>query len=119
VRNLIISFAIAFTMTSLFTAMLGAQAGIFINAARGPSDAPLVDVRTPIGANVGANHAALGADHPASPYGWTQGQNVRIEYRYSGGRQDTVSPLVAELVGSNPDVLIAWSPPMCIAMRNP
>ena len=28
--------------------------------------APLVDVRTPIGPNVGANHAALGADHPAT-----------------------------------------------------
>jgi hypothetical protein len=66
VRNLIISFAIAFTMTSLFTTMLGAQAGIAVNAARGPSDVPLIDVRTPIGANVGANHAALGADHPAT-----------------------------------------------------
>jgi hypothetical protein len=66
VRNLIISFAIAFTMTSLFTTMLGAQAGIAVNAARGPSDVPLIDVRTPIGAHVGANHAALGADHPAT-----------------------------------------------------
>jgi len=65
VRNLIISFAMAFTMTGMFTAMLGAQAGIVINAARGPSDAPLVDVRTPIGPNVGANHAALRADHHA------------------------------------------------------
>ena len=65
-RNLIISFAIAFTMTSLYTTMLGAQAGIAVNAARGPSDVPLIDVRTPIGANVGANHAALGADHPAT-----------------------------------------------------
>jgi len=50
----------------LFTAMLGVQAGIVVNAARGPSDAPLVDVRTPIGPNVGANHAAPGADHPAT-----------------------------------------------------
>ena len=64
-RNLIIGFAMAFTMTGMFTAMLGAQAGIVINAARGPSDAPLVDVRTPIGPNVGANHAALRADHHA------------------------------------------------------
>ena len=65
-RNLIISFAMAFTMTGIFTAMLGAQAGIVINAARGPSDAPLVDVRTPIGPNVGANHAALGTNHPTT-----------------------------------------------------
>ena len=46
--------------------MLGAQACIVVNAARGPSNAPLVDVRAPIGTNVGANHAALGADHPAT-----------------------------------------------------
>jgi hypothetical protein len=65
-RNLIISFAIALTMTGLFTTMLGAQAGIVVNAARGPSDAPLIDVRTPIGPNVVANHVALGADHPAT-----------------------------------------------------
>jgi hypothetical protein len=63
VRNLIISFAIAF-MTSLFSTMLGAQACIVVNAARGPSDAPLIDVR--IGPNIGANHAALGADHRAT-----------------------------------------------------
>jgi hypothetical protein len=65
VRNVIISFAIV-TMTGMFTAMLGAQAGIVVNAARGPSYAPLADVPTPIGANVGANHAALGAGHPAT-----------------------------------------------------
>ena len=65
-RNLIISFAMAFTMTGMFTAMLGAQAGIVVKAARGLSDAPLVDVRTPIGPNVGANHPALGANHPAT-----------------------------------------------------
>ena len=58
-RNLIISFAMAFTMTGMFTAMLGAQAGIVVKAARGLSDAPLVDVRTPIGPNVGANHTAI------------------------------------------------------------
>ena len=37
-----------------------------LNCKGGPSDAPLVDVRTPIGANVGASHTALGGDHPAS-----------------------------------------------------
>src|ERR1700738_2347730 len=62
----IISFAIAFTMTSLFTAMQGVHAGIVSTAADVPSDAQLVDVRTAIGANVAANHAALSAEHPAT-----------------------------------------------------
>jgi hypothetical protein len=66
VRDLIISFAIAFTMASLFTTMLGAQACIVVNAARGLSGVPLVDVRPPTEPNVGANPTALGADHPAT-----------------------------------------------------
>ena len=41
-RNLIISFAIAVTMTSLFTTMVGSQVGIVANAACRCSDVPLV-----------------------------------------------------------------------------
>jgi len=63
-RNLIISFAIAVTMTSLFTTMVGSQVGMVANAARGHSNAPLVDVGSPV--RVGANRAAPGADHPAT-----------------------------------------------------
>jgi putative tryptophan/tyrosine transport system substrate-binding protein len=31
--------------------------------------------------------------------GWVKGQNIRIEYRYASGRQDTFSPLVSEVLG--------------------
>jgi putative ABC transport system substrate-binding protein len=65
----------------------------------------------------GPNPADDACEEELRRLGWTQGQNVRIDYRYSSGRQDTVSPLVAELVGSNPDVLIAWSPPLCFAAK--
>jgi len=40
--------------------------------------------------------------------GWLIGQNIRIEYRHSRGRQDTVDPLVAELINLKVDVLVAW-----------
>jgi hypothetical protein len=66
---------------------------------------------------IGYLSPAAGPNQELRRLGWTQGQNVRIDYRYSSGRQDTVSPLVAELVGSNPDVLIAWIPPLCIAAK--
>jgi hypothetical protein len=56
-RSLIINFAIAAVMTSLFTAMVGTQVGLAMSAARGGSDAPLAGVRTPIGPNAGGNHA--------------------------------------------------------------
>ena len=39
-RKLIINFAIAAVMTGLFTAMVGAQVGMAMSAARGGSDKP-------------------------------------------------------------------------------
>jgi hypothetical protein len=38
--------------------------------------------------------------------GWVKGHNVIIEYRHTGGRQDTVAPLVAEIVGLGVDVIV-------------
>ena len=49
--------------------------------------------------------------------GWVKGQNVIIEYRYTGGRQDTVPPLVAEIVGLGVDVIVAWGPPLSLAVK--
>jgi putative ABC transport system substrate-binding protein len=39
--------------------------------------------------------------------GWTVGQNVRIEYRWSGGNADTMRKYAAELVALAPDVILA------------
>ena len=50
-------------------------------------------------------------------HGWTKDQNIRIEYRYTGGRQDTVLPLVTEVVGSGVDVLVTWGPPLSLAAK--
>lgn len=49
--------------------------------------------------------------------GWTKNQNVRIEYRYTGGRQDTVLPLVTEVVGLGVDVLVTTGPPLSLAAQ--
>ena len=50
--------------------------------------------------------------------GWIRGQNLRIESRYAGGRQDTIAPLVAELVGLKPDVLVANGPGFGLAAKH-
>jgi putative ABC transport system substrate-binding protein len=42
--------------------------------------------------------------------GWIRERNIRIESRYSGGRQDTGAALAAELVGLSVDVIVAWGP---------
>jgi putative ABC transport system substrate-binding protein len=49
--------------------------------------------------------------------GWVKGHNVIIEYRHTGGRQDTVAPLVAEIVGLGVDVIVAWGPPLSLAAK--
>jgi putative ABC transport system substrate-binding protein len=38
--------------------------------------------------------------------GWTDGQNTRIDYRWSGGDIEQIQSLAKELVGSRPDVLV-------------
>ena len=41
--------------------------------------------------------------------GWTVGQNVRVDYRWSGGNADSMRKHAAELVALSPDVILAHS----------
>jgi ABC-type uncharacterized transport system substrate-binding protein len=41
--------------------------------------------------------------------GWTIGQNVRVDYRWSGGNADNMRKYAAELVALAPDVVLAHS----------
>ena len=43
--------------------------------------------------------------------GWTEGRNVRIEYRWGGGDIDRTNAAAAELVRSKPDLIVAASNP--------
>ena len=44
--------------------------------------------------------------------GWTDGRNVRIEYRWAGGNADDIRRHAAELVALAPDVVLATSSPV-------
>jgi len=50
--------------------------------------------------------------------GRVPGQNVTIEYRFAEGRLDRLPDLVAELVQSKPDVIVASGSPAALAVRN-
>jgi putative tryptophan/tyrosine transport system substrate-binding protein len=50
-------------------------------------------------------------------HGWVIGQNITIEYRFSGGRQDTVASVVEEIVGLGVDVIVAWGPLLSLAAK--
>jgi putative ABC transport system substrate-binding protein len=49
--------------------------------------------------------------------GWTKDKNIRIEYGYTGGQQETVSSVVSEALGSGPDVVVTWGPPLSLATK--
>jgi putative ABC transport system substrate-binding protein len=49
--------------------------------------------------------------------GWTDGGNLRIDYRRFAGDRDRIRAAAAELVGLMPDVIIAYAPPAVAALR--
>jgi putative ABC transport system substrate-binding protein len=49
--------------------------------------------------------------------GWTDGKNVRIDHRWAAGDPSRLSALAAELVGLQPDVIVAQGTPGLAAAR--
>jgi putative ABC transport system substrate-binding protein len=72
---------------------------------------------------------ALAADDPeATPriaafaqalqrLGWTDGRNVRIDYRWSAGDADRIRTYAAELIALAPDVILAHAAPSVAALQ--
>jgi putative ABC transport system substrate-binding protein len=50
--------------------------------------------------------------------GWTEGRNLRVEYRWAAGDVDRVRGLAAELVALGPDVLVGNGTPALAALRD-
>jgi len=49
--------------------------------------------------------------------GWTEGQNLRIDYRWTLGEPDRTTAYAAELASLGPDLLMATNPPTLVALR--
>src|SRR5437879_5839872 len=49
--------------------------------------------------------------------GWTDGQNVQIDYRYADADHGKIVALAKELVSLNPDVLLAYNGPAVRALQ--
>jgi ABC-type uncharacterized transport system substrate-binding protein len=49
--------------------------------------------------------------------GWSEGRNLRIDSRFAAGNADRYQPLAKELVSSQPDVILAHSPPIAAALQ--
>jgi putative tryptophan/tyrosine transport system substrate-binding protein len=40
-------------------------------------------------------------------YGWSEGQNISVDYRFAEGKEDALAEIAAELVRLRPDVIVA------------
>jgi ABC-type uncharacterized transport system substrate-binding protein len=49
--------------------------------------------------------------------GWIEGRNIRIDYRFGSGDPDRIRNLVAELVRSGPDLIVANTSPVTAALK--
>ena len=50
-------------------------------------------------------------------FGWVEGKNIRIDYRFPAGDPNLVKTYAAELVGLSPDAILASSTPAAAALR--
>jgi putative ABC transport system substrate-binding protein len=49
--------------------------------------------------------------------GWTDGRNVRIDFRWTGGDTNRIRTLAQELVGLQPDIIQTTSTPATAAVE--
>jgi putative tryptophan/tyrosine transport system substrate-binding protein len=50
-------------------------------------------------------------------FGWIPGRNVRLEVRWAAGDADLVRRYAAELVALAPDVILAYTSPIVVALQ--
>ena len=48
--------------------------------------------------------------------GWSDGRNIRMVYRFGDGKPDRFQPLAKELVAMRPDLIVAQTPPIVVAV---
>jgi putative ABC transport system substrate-binding protein len=48
--------------------------------------------------------------------GWSHGRNIRVVYRFGEGKPDRLQPLAKELVAMRPDLIVAQTPPVVVAV---
>src|SRR5262245_62074633 len=92
-----------------FITLLGGAAAWPLAARAQPGErVPRIGVLMSTAANDPLGQARIAAFlHGLQQLGWTDGRNVRIDTRWSGGNADEIRKHAAELVGIAPDVMLA------------
>ena len=71
-----------------------------------------------IGRSAGISPELAGFRQGLKDFGYVEGQNIIVEYRYAEGRTDRIAGLVAELVQMQPDVLVGLGNPVITGLKN-
>ena len=103
-----------------FITLLGGAAAAWPVAARAQQlgKVPLVGVLMPFAAgDEEAERRRNALQKGLEAYGWTNGQNIRIEFSWVGSVRDRIRNAAIELVGLKPDVILANATPILIAIR--
>jgi putative ABC transport system substrate-binding protein len=94
-----------------FIMLLGGAAATWPMAARGQQDGRMrrIGVLMRLAADDAQGQARIAAFvQTLQQLGWTEGRNVRIDYRWSAGDDDNERKFGAELIALAPDVILAW-----------
>ncbi len=86
--------------------------------AQPPKEAPRVGILFPSLASDDSNPFGDAFRRRLQDLGWVEGQNIRFEQRFAGGRMDRLPSLAAELVALKVDVLVTHSTQGVTAAKN-
>jgi putative tryptophan/tyrosine transport system substrate-binding protein len=102
-----------------FIAVLGgAAAWPFAGHSQQPEPMRRVGVLMPFPENDADTQALVTAFVRAlEGFGWVDGKNIRIDYRFAANDPALFKTYAAELVGLSPQAILASTPPAVIALR--
>jgi putative ABC transport system substrate-binding protein len=98
--------------------LLGATAMMAARAARAQQKAIPVVGYVVLGSDGPSGSYAVAFRQGLSEYGYVEGQNLAIEYRWAEGRADRLPALAADLVARQVDVIVAGGTPPAIAAKS-
>lgn len=103
---------------AFIAALAGTAAWPMAALAQQPERMRRIGVLAPLAEDDPDNRASLAAfQQELDRLGWSQGRNVRIDFRFARARVDQVEALAKELVALQPDVILAHTTPVVAALQ--
>src|SRR6516165_2708284 len=104
-----------------FISLIGGAAAVWPLATRAQQQSAQLPTKT---ARIGVLSLAAGPNpifmdlfRGLREFGWVDGKNMAVEYRWASGRQDRLSALAADLVRLKVDVIVTSSTPAALAAK--